>query len=89
MILNEISFDVEIVISLEILQLEVFRNQLKGRTEVYGKCSFCIWSSNEDHSSTRRVNSFKQGGFDAVLSLIALEKMSKIVITDFEERCKA
>ena len=52
MILNEISFDVEIVISLEILQLEVFRYEFQSGAEIYGEGPLCVRCSDEDHSSS-------------------------------------
>ena len=75
----------EIIISLEILQLQVLRNQLERCSEVHRECPLRVRSGDEHHSPARRIHALEKGGLDAVLGLVALEEVSQIVISDLAD----
>ena len=60
MILNQIAFDMEVVISFEVFWLEVFRNKLQGGSQIYGECPLRIRCRDEDHRPAGRMYAFEQ-----------------------------
>ena len=88
LVLNEISFNMEVVVALEIFRLQIFRDHFEGGAHIVGEGSFRIGSGNEDHRAAGRILALEQQGLYSVLLLIALEKMSELVLSDFADECR-
>ena len=75
----------EIVISLEKFRFQIFRNQFQGRSEVNCKSPFGIRCRDEDHCPSGGLDPFEQRGLDSVLFLVALEKVTELIISDLSD----
>ena len=83
LVLDKIAFNVEIVMTFEILRLEVFRHKVEGCAQVHRKGALRITSADEDHGTAAGVRALEQMGFHTVLLLVALEEQAQLVISDF------
>jgi len=81
LILDQVSLYVEIIVSCKHFWPEVFRNQLQGSPQVYGKGAVRIGSSYKNHGPSRGVDPFEQAGFDAVALLVCIEKRAQLVVS--------
>ena len=75
----------EIIISFEILRLQIFRHELKRSSEIDGKSPLGIGSGDEYHRLSGGFRAFEQHGFDSILLLVALEKVAKIIVSDLSD----
>ena len=87
LVLNEVSFDMEVVISFEVFRFQVFWNHLERCSHVVCECSFGIGPGHEDHGSARRVLAFQEQCLYAVLLFVAFEQVSEFVFADFADEC--
>ena len=85
LILNKISFDVEIVIAFEILRLQIFRNELKRSSQIDGKGPLGIGCGYENHCFPRGFRAFEEHGFDPILLLVTFEKVAEVIVADFAD----
>ena len=83
LVLDQIAFDVEVVVALELFQGKVFRAQFQRGAHVVGKGAFRVGSGDEHHAPAAGLLAVEHLRAHAVLLHGALEEVAQVVIADF------
>ena len=78
----------KIIISLEILWLQIFRDQLQGGSHVVGEGPFGVSSRDEAHCPAGAFRSFQKVGLDTKLLEGALVQVSQFVVADLADEAR-
>ena len=88
LVLNQIPFNMEIIIAFEKLRLQVFRHQVQGGSQIDGESPLGIASAHEDHRAAARVGTLQKGGLHSVLLLVALEQKPQLVVANLADEAR-
>ena len=88
LVLDKITFYMEIIIASEHLDIQLLRHQFQCRPEIYGESPFRIGRRNEDHRPSGCMFPDEKMRRDAVLFLIGLEKVSEFIISHFSDKTR-
>ena len=85
LVLDEVAFDVEVVVALEHLGDQVVRTHLEGSAHVVGEGTLGVGPGDEDHAAAAGLGAVEHLRADAVLFHRALEEVPQVVVADLAD----
>ena len=88
LVLDQIAFDVEIVVAPELFRRQVFGAQLQRGAHIIGKSPFGIGSGDENHTAAAGLLAVEHLRPHPVLLHRAFEEVPQIVVSDFAQKAR-
>ena len=85
LVLNQIAFDVEIIVPLKIFLLQVLGLHLQGGAHVVGEGAFGVGAGNKRHAPAGRFGAVEHGRFHAALLHGTLEEAAQFIVADLAD----
>ena len=82
LVLNQVAFDMEVVVAFEVLGFEVFRTHFKRRAHVAGEGALGVGPGDEDHAAAGTLGAGEHGGAHSELLHAALEELAQFVVAN-------